>query len=92
MMDKRVTLYTTPWCPKCRRVEAFLRGAEVAYSVADPERDPEAARLLRELTGNDEVLVPAVTIDGALAEHDDDSLAATLGVEIPALQQLPDEP
>ncbi len=36
----RITIYTTPWCPDCRRAKTFLKERGVDYSEVNIEEDP----------------------------------------------------
>lgn len=42
--ERRVTLYTTSWCPHSRQVKDWLESHGVPYQEIDLERDPEAAK------------------------------------------------
>lgn len=37
-----VTLYTTSWCPACKRAKAWLHGKRVVYVEKDVEKEPAA--------------------------------------------------
>jgi glutaredoxin 3 len=43
-----VTLYGTSWCPACKAARQYLREQNVPFAEKDIERDPVAARELRE--------------------------------------------
>lgn len=36
----RITIYTAPWCPDCRRAKTFLKERGVDYSEVNIEEDP----------------------------------------------------
>jgi glutaredoxin len=44
-----VRLYTTSWCPHCKRAKAWLTSQHVAYAELDVESDPWARREHRRL-------------------------------------------
>lgn len=44
-----VELYTTQWCPYCRKAEAFLEANGIAYLSYDIERDEAAAKRKQQL-------------------------------------------
>lgn len=41
-----VTIYSTTWCPDCRRVKNFLRDRGVAFEEVNIEEDPDAEDLV----------------------------------------------
>lgn len=45
--NKRVVLFTTQWCPSCRRAKAYFQRKGVAFVELDVERDPRAAQYYR---------------------------------------------
>lgn len=59
LQSKKVTIYVTEWCPYCRKLEAFLEKEKIKYIRKDIEKDSEAARQYRSLSGTG---VPLVTI------------------------------
>jgi mycoredoxin len=61
--DERLTVYWRPGCPFCAKLRARLKVARVPYRGVDIWQDPEAAALVREHNGGDE-LVPTVCLDG----------------------------
>jgi glutaredoxin len=42
-----VTMYTTHWCPDCRRAKYFLQQRGVAYLEVNIEEDPSAEDIVR---------------------------------------------
>ena len=40
----KVELYTTSWCPWCKKAKAFFRSRKIAFVEYDIEKDKEAAR------------------------------------------------
>ncbi len=60
-----VILYSTSWCGYCRKTRSYLRRRGVAFIDKDVERDPAAARELREKVGNYRG-VPVLDIDGTI--------------------------
>ena len=57
-----VILYTTSWCPYCRKAKAFFDARGITYTEYDVEKDGEAARRKKELgsTGG----VPFAIVNG----------------------------
>ncbi len=39
-----VILYTTSWCPYCKKAKEFFRSKNIDFTEYDVEQDPEAAR------------------------------------------------
>lgn len=42
-----VTMYTTHWCPDCRRAKYFLQQRGVSYLEVNIEEDPSAEEVVR---------------------------------------------
>lgn len=57
-----VVLYTTSWCPYCRRARDYLRSKGIGFTEYDVERDKEAAARKRQLDGRGGV--PFAVING----------------------------
>ena len=60
--QQRVVVFSTPTCPWCDRVKAYLRQQRVPFREVDVSRDPAAARDLVRRTG--QMGVPVVEIGG----------------------------
>ena len=41
-----VTMYTTNWCPDCRRAKYFMEQRGVAYREVNIEEDPAAEKIV----------------------------------------------
>jgi glutaredoxin len=41
-----VTIYSTGWCPDCRRAKTFLKERAVAFHEVNIEEDPEAEEIV----------------------------------------------
>lgn len=57
-----VELYTTSWCPYCKKAEAFLKANDIAYVNFDIEKDKAAAR--RKMQLDSRKGVPLAVIGG----------------------------
>lgn len=57
---ENVTVYTTPTCPWCGKVKAFLTEKGVSFKEVDVSRDAEAAKKMVELTGQRSVPVTVI--------------------------------
>lgn len=62
-MAADVIIYTTDYCPYCRRAEAFLKDKGVAFKNVDVTNDPETREKLVEMTQGLRT-VPQIFIDG----------------------------
>lgn len=60
----RVVVYTTPSCPWCTRVKAYLSQHDIIYREIDVARDQEAARKMSARSGQHGV--PQLDIDGRM--------------------------
>jgi glutaredoxin len=79
-----LTMYTTPWCPDCRRAKTFLRERGVEFREVDIERDPSAEEVV--LKANDgRRKVPTMEIGGryfACSPFDAEELAENLNIPL----------
>jgi mycoredoxin len=41
-----ITIYSTGWCPDCRRVKSFLQNRGVAFQEINIEEDPKAEEIV----------------------------------------------
>lgn len=48
---KKVTIYTTNYCPYCVRAKSFLQGEAIPYTEINLEGKPDEMRALKERTG-----------------------------------------
>lgn len=58
-----ITVYMRPGCGFCRRLQAALESAGIAYAQVDIWEDPDAAAFVRSVAGGNET-VPTVTVGG----------------------------
>ena len=63
-MPARVQVFTTTYCPYCRRATALLDRRHIAYEEIDVTLDPQARAWLVRATGGRKT-VPQIFIDGA---------------------------
>jgi glutaredoxin len=79
-----LTMYTTPWCPDCRRAKTFLRGRGVEFREVNIEKDPSAEEVV--LKANDgRRKVPTMEIGGryfACSPFDAEELAENLNIPL----------
>jgi glutaredoxin len=62
--NARVEIFTTSWCPHCRRALAWLRENDVPFTEYDIEKDAAAKARQGEIFGSHGV--PAAIINGKL--------------------------
>ncbi len=79
-----LTMYTTPWCPDCRRAKTFLKERGVEFREVDIEKDPAAEEVV--LKANDgRRRVPTMEIGGryfACSPFDAEGLAEALNIPL----------
>ena len=76
-------LYTTPWCPDCRRAKAFLRERGIEFAEINIEETPGAAELVME-KNQGRRKVPTFEVDGRYFDcspFDAGRLKRALGLE-----------
>lgn len=84
-IGRPLTVYSTTWCPDCRRAKAFLDRHGVPYTVVDIDRDPAAARQVVLLNRGLRRVPTIVFGDGSvLAEPSNAELAGKLGIQLAA--------
>ncbi len=58
-------MYTTTWCPFCRRLTSDLAAAGIDYTNVDVDDDREAGELVKSLNGGNRVVPTLVFADGS---------------------------
>jgi len=61
MADKKVTVYSTPTCPYCKRAKDYLSRKGVVYTDINVAENREAAQEMIRKSG--QMGVPVITID-----------------------------
>jgi mycoredoxin len=61
----RLVVFSSAWCPDCRRAKRVLEEAAAAYVEVDIDRDPQAEALVLERSGGRRV-VPTLRFDDRL--------------------------
>ena len=69
-MNKKVDLYTTPYCPYCRRALKLLDDKGITYTNYDVANNRQLYESIKAQTGWD--TVPQIFIDGAFIGGCDD--------------------
>jgi mycoredoxin len=58
------TMYTTPWCGYCHRLQRQLDSEGISYDVVDIERDPSAAEIVMSANNGNQTVPTLVYPDG----------------------------
>ena len=72
-MKPEVLIYTTSWCPFCRRAKALLQEKGVAFTELDIEADPAHRKAMIESSGRS--TVPQIFINETHVGGSDDLAA-----------------
>jgi glutaredoxin len=79
-----ITMYSTPWCPDCRRAKSFLKERGVNFREVNIEEDPSGEEIV--LKANDgKRVVPTLEVGGrffACSPFDAEQLAEELGIPL----------
>lgn len=86
-MTTDVLLYTTNWCPFCRRAKALLKEKGVRWKELDIEADPAHRQAMAEASGRSSV--PQIFINGTLIGGSDELFALDVRGELDKLRTQP---
>ena len=64
MADKKVTIYSTPTCPYCKRAKEYFSQKEIPYTDINVAQDRDAAKEMIQKSG--QMGVPVITIDNEI--------------------------
>lgn len=67
-MDKKITVYSTTWCPNCKQAKAYLRAKGIEIVEKNIEDDNSAREELLEKTGGVFLGVPVIEINNELLQ------------------------
>jgi len=59
------TMYTTPWCGYCHRLQGQLDREGISYELVDIERDPSAAEVVMAANRGNQTVPTLVYPDGS---------------------------
>jgi mycoredoxin len=59
------TMYTTPWCGYCHRLQSQLAREGISYDIVDIEQVPDAAFVVEEVNGGNQTVPTLVYADGS---------------------------
>ncbi len=79
-----ITMYSTMWCPDCRRAKTFLKERGVEFREIDIEKDPSAEEIVIK-ANNGRRKVPTLEIGGhyfACSPFDAEELAENLNIPL----------
>jgi glutaredoxin len=79
-----ITMYSTMWCPDCRRAKTFLKERGVEFREVDIESDPSAEEIVIK-ANNGRRKVPTLEIGGryfACSPFDAEVLAENLNIPL----------
>lgn len=62
-MPVPIRMYSTSWCPDCRRAREFLRQRQLPFEEIDIEAHPDAAEFVQQ-ANNGKRKVPTFELDG----------------------------
>jgi mycoredoxin len=79
-----ITMYTTAWCPDCRRAKTFLKERGVEYREVNIEEEESAEEIVTK-ANNGKQVVPTFEVGGryfACSPFDAEQLAAELKIPL----------
>ncbi len=86
-----ITVYSTVWCPDCKRAKKFFGEQRIPYVNIDIEQDPEAMAFVEQINDGQRIIPTILFPDGSLlVEPSNAELAAKLGLKTKALRQYYD--
>jgi thioredoxin reductase (NADPH) len=86
-----IIVYSTTWCPDCKRVKKFLGEQRVPYRNIDIETDPQAMTYVEKVNHGKRIIPTMVFSDGStLVEPSNAELAEKLGINTKAQRQFYD--
>jgi thioredoxin reductase (NADPH) len=81
----QITVYSTVWCPDCKRAKRFLGDQRIPFTGVDIEQDPEALAYVEKVNNGMRIIPTIVFPDGdTLVEPSDAALAEKLGLQTKA--------
>jgi thioredoxin reductase (NADPH) len=89
--EKPIVVYSTTWCPDCKRVKKFLGEQRVPYRNIDIENDPQSMAFVEQINDGKRIIPTMVFSDGStLVEPSNAELAEKLGINTTAQRQFYD--
>ncbi len=80
--QSEIQVYSTVWCPDCKRAKMFFGEQRIAYQNHDIEQDSAAMALVEKINGGKHIIPTILFPDGTvLVEPSNAELAAKLGLQ-----------
>ncbi|MBI4732375.1 MAG: FAD-dependent oxidoreductase [Chloroflexi bacterium] len=87
-MSDQITVYSTVWCPDCKRAKRFFADHRIQYTNIDIEQDPQGMAFVEKVNGGMRIIPTIVFPDGSiLSEPSNAELAEKLGLQTKASQE-----
>lgn len=84
-MADQITVYSTVWCPDCKRAKKFLAEHRIPYENIDIEQDEKAMAFVEKVNNGMRIIPTLVFPDGStLSEPSNAQLADKLGMQTKA--------
>ena len=81
LMPKNIVVYSTVWCPDCKRAKQFFGEQRIAYTNVDIEQDKKAMAFVEKINNGMHIIPTIVFPDGdVLVEPTNADLARKLGL------------
>jgi thioredoxin reductase (NADPH) len=91
LTDNQILIYSTVWCPDCKRAKKFFGEQRVPYVNIDIEQDPEAMAYVEKVNNGMRRVPTIIFPDGSiLVEPSNAELAKKLGLQTRAQRQFYD--
>jgi thioredoxin reductase (NADPH) len=83
--EKHIIVYSTAWCPDCKRAKRFLGEQRIPYLNIDIEQEPAAMAYVEKINNGKRIIPTILFPDGAiLVEPSNAQLAEKLGMKTKA--------
>ena len=81
-----ITVYSTDWCPDCKRAKNFFVEHQVQYTNVDIDENPDGVPFVKNLNNGKRIVPTIIFPDGEiLAEPSNMQLAVKLGLQLKAV-------
>ena len=81
---ERITIYSTTWCPDCRRAKSFLKERGIEFREVDIEKDPSGEEIVTKANDGKQT-VPTFDVGGrffSISPFDAEQLAEELKIPL----------
>ena len=90
-MPDQIVVYSTVWCPDCKRAKNFLGEQRIPYANVDIEQDPAGMAFVEKVNNGKRIIPTIVFPDGStLVEPSNAELAEKLSLQTKAQRQFYD--